>query len=229
MDMKTIYNLIFLFLLVAFIGCNNSAESRIEREFLKYVDENFDDPEDFEKITDISLYQKIDIDSLLEMIEECAIDTSSYKKKTGVVINKLESVGIDKIDRDLIGRFMYAAFDYESFISANRHDIEDAMKYIELQNSLRKHSDINIYTYLIKVRLREDGSKRLKKYYGTIYKDDIFINNEFDSKGKVFEEFEKTYKLLLKYTKLSQSYLELYLELKESENKLLREINKINK
>ena len=221
--MKTILYSLSLLISLFLIGCSNSIEKRIEKEFFKYVDENFDDPNSVEEITAISVSDSSNIKTSFDMINSIVNDTTGINLSLDKnILKKVESLSYNEKlrARDYAEDYINKSLKFMHFKIKNDNNLKFMADSINSYISKIKISDYDfLYTYEIKVRLNEDGKKHLAIYYAIINKNDNTIKIQ-DHKLKV-EEVPVLYEItetINNYINLKKEYIKLYNEVKNAEN-----------
>lgn len=221
--MKAILHSLSLLISLFLVGCNNSIEKQIEKEFFKYVDENFDDPNSVEEITAISVSDSSNIKTTFDMINSIVNDTTSFNVSLDKkILKKVEGLSYNEKMRTRIYAENYAekALDFVHFKIENDNNLKFMADSINSYISKIKTSDYDfLYTYEIKVRLKEDGKRHLAIYYAIVNKNDNTIKIQ-DHKLKVEEipilhEITET---INNYISLKEEYIKLHKEVKNAES-----------
>lgn len=221
--MKAILYSLSLLASLFLIGCNNSIEKRIEKEFFKYADENFDDPNSIEEITAISVSDSSNIKTTFDMINSIVNDTTSFDVSLDKnILKKIEGLSYNEKSRikNYAEDYGEKALEFVHFKMENNNNLEFMADSINSYISKIKISDYDfLYTYEIKVRLKENGKRHLVIYYAIINKNDNTIKIQ-DHKLKV-EEIPVLHEItetINNYIDLKEKYIELYKEVKNAEN-----------
>lgn len=223
--MKCVVFFLNLFLLLLFYGCNVSIEERIEDKFMDYVNENFDDPSEVEKITSITISDSSDVKSFLENIEYLVNDSTKYEINTEQVLEKVEAMPYSKRyeSREYAEEYVEKSMNFLNFKLENIEKLKCLSDSIRNYMSRVKPSDYDyLYTYDIKVRMNKKGFKKILVFYAIVNAKTQEIKiQDHELKSEEVPILKDIYKCVDEYMELKREYMDLYIEFKESEKNLL--------
>lgn len=221
--MKAILYSLSLLVSLFLIGCNNSIEKRIEKEFFKYVNENFDDPDSVEEITAISVSDSSNIRTTFDMINSIVNDTTSFTVSLDEsILKKIQELSYNEKlrTRDYAEDYFEKALEFVHFKIKNDDNLKFMADSINSYISKIKISDYDfLYTYEIKVRLKENGKRHLAIYYAIINKNDNTIKiQDHELKVEEVPVLHEITETINNYINLKEEYIKLYKEVKNAEN-----------
>lgn len=208
-----------LLVLICLCGCKPSIESRIEKEFLNYVQNNFDDPNSLQEIVSILPKDTVKIQEMFAMLREtlendslisAPLSSRSYQE----ILMKMQTASFSE-------RKKYQE-EGRAFLTDKIEIAAFCIKYMDefdnIKNSIIEHIDSTtltgkdfIYTYEIKFRAKEKGEKKLLSYYA-IFKTDNYI--------KIQDHELRTEEIPM--LKAVVDKIDRYFELKEENFRLLK-------
>lgn len=221
-------------MLVAFSSCTTTNESKVEREFEKYVYNNFDDPKSVKEVISIELVKHTNTDSLRSLIMTLNdLIEKQYSDDSTIVEKCTRTKFIDKMVKNAsmlkgITRYKYtSSFDkWGEFLNNHYFDylsLRSQNKRILSNDSILKPFDVSVYK--IKFRQINDGNLELKEYYSIIdnlkEKDNITIqltNLTDDQHPEWFiycgENCGKMIKIKDEFSNVREDLYEAYLNIK---------------
>lgn len=222
---RSIFCLIMTLLLCFFVGCKPSIESKIEDEFMNYVQNNFDDPSSLQEIVNILPKDTAKIQEVFAMLKstlekDSLIISPSPLEKQQEMLKKINNLSYSE-KRRLKRKAEEFIYDATELINFHVKHIDE---YEYIKNSIIAHIDSIaltekdfIYTYEIKVRIKEKGEKKLLSYYAILNADSNIRIQDHELKTEEVPVLKAVTDKIDRHLKLKEENLRLLKKAAESE------------
>lgn len=207
--------LLLLSLIVILYSCSQTVEERISDEFIKYVDSNFDDPNDFKEIVSVEFKDSFNNASLYEIVDASykldSICEKSYTLGTNFVVELVDELkayetkyrNLSSYNREqLLGMI----FEYTNLEDKTRTKTYKENK--QLIDSLYYSLDtFNVKKYNIRIRIQENSKLKISDYYCLLEDNNLIF---FDSEPTIMDlsyKCKSFIKVLNEYNQETREYI----------------------
>lgn len=217
--------LIMVLLLCFFGGCKPSIENQIEDEFMDYVQNTFDDPSSLQEIVSILPKDTAKLQEMFAMLKETL-------KNDSLISSPLSS----RSYQEMLMRMKTASYSerkkYQKegkvFLNDKIEIATFCIKYMDefenIKKSIIAHIDSTtltdkdfIYTYEVKVRIKEKDEKKLLSYYAIFNADNNIRIQDHELKIEEVPILKSVDDKIDRYLKLKEENLRLLKKAAESE------------
>lgn len=214
------------YLMLMLIGClfascvgTQTNEEIISKEFKKYVQLKFDNPDDLKEIVEILPHDTLSYGSVHEITSKAIelsdlvregydLNRDAWENFMNELLKKLERYGTDgmtEYNRDKMYNLLLARENQIVTSLSQLVDMENHKTIIQKRlDSLTYHPAI--YVYKINYRIRTNDSAMLKSHYSYIDSLDGFISitPEYNKKEVVCDEYNSMYNDVNKFIEITQ-------------------------